>query len=50
MEDRWNEGVLGQVNNQVLIIGLAHERRYVYATSKGAFARSETNFTCVIGP
>jgi hypothetical protein len=42
-EDKWNEGVLKQVNNQAPIVGPAHEQKRVRITSKGTFVRNKIN-------
>jgi hypothetical protein len=44
IEDKWNNGVVEWVNNQVLALGLAHERRYARMISKGTSTKSEANF------
>jgi hypothetical protein len=43
VEDKWNEGVLRQVNNQTPVVELAQEWRCVHTTFEGASIKSEVN-------
>jgi hypothetical protein len=44
VKDKRNVGVLGQINNQMPILGLAHEQKHAHMISKGMFTKSKTTF------
>jgi len=47
VKDKRNVGVLGQINNQMPILGLTHEQKHAHMISKGMFTKSKTTFAHV---
>ncbi len=46
-KDKLNEKVLGQINNQALVVKLAREWRHVHITFEGTFVKNEINsYSC----
>ncbi len=48
-KDKWNEKVLGQINNQALVVKLAREWRHARITIEGTFAKNKIIPTHVVG-